>query len=437
MSWRTAATLLGLAMMLAAAGGQEAGQAAAGAAALPAVVPGSRPVVGLALEGGGALGLAHVGVAQWLEEHHVPVDRIAGTSMGALVGGLYATGATPGEMRALALSDAFRNVFTLQTPYAESSFRRQAGPAGLPEAVVVGMKHGPHLRNAVFSDRGVNEFLTRNFANYNGEELEFDRLPIPFRCVATDLNTLGPVTFARGPLPEAVRASISIPGVFSPVEGRNGHALVDGGILDNLPTDVLRQDLHAERVIAVRLEAGPVAAADTSSIVAVLNRAFSAGIARNVAQSVGLADVVVHVPVDKWSGTDYGKAGELMEAGYQAAERSREELLKYALDAEGWNAYLAARAGRQRGAPGALRAVKVEGGGPGAEREVKADMRPLEGRTISADATLRAISLIQANGEYGATWATFDGGGGGDSRDLDAGVVVKLSKTRFGRRICC
>ena len=74
----------------------------------------------------------------------------------------------------------------------------------------------------------------------------------------------------------------------------------------------------------------------------------------------------------------------------------------------------------------------MEGGGPGAEREVKADMRPLEGRTISADATLRAISLIQANGEYGATWATFDGGGGGDSRDLDAGVVVKLSKDPVG-----
>jgi len=429
MSWRTAAIVIGAATMLTAAGGQEAGRTAAAGAGLPAVGPGSPAVVGIALEGGGALGLAHVGVLQWLEEHHVAIDRVAGTSMGALVGGMYATGATPAELRALALSDAFKNVFTLQTPYAESSFRRRQDRRELPQAIVVGMKHGPHLRNALFSDRGVNEFLTRSFAHYNGEGLEFDRLPIPFRCVATDLNTLEAVTFKGGPLPEAVRASISIPGVFSPVEGRDGHTLVDGGILDNLPTDVLRGALGAERVIAVRLETGPVAGADTSSVVAVLNRAFSAGIERNVAESERLADVVVHVPVDQWTGMDYGKGAELMEAGYEAAERSREALLQYALDEAGWKAYMAARAGRRSGGAGLLRAVKVEGGGAGAAREVKADLKPLEGRTIAADATLKAISLIQANGEFGATWATFDAGGGGGA---DAGVVVKLSKDPTG-----
>lgn len=406
---------------LAAAGAQ--GQAAGD---LPPVTPGGRPAIGIALEGGGALGLAHVGVLQWLEEHHIPVDRIAGTSMGALVGGMYATGATPAQLRALALSNAFSRVFSLQTPYAEASFRRRQDRRELPQAIQVGMKHGPHLRNAVFSDRGVNEFLETNFAAYNAEGLEYDRLPIPFRCVATDLNTLEAVTFASGPLPEAVRASISIPGVFSPVEGRNGHALVDGGILDNLPTDVARRDLHADRVIAIDLETGPVASADTSSIVAVLNRAFSAGIERNVAESMRLADVVVHVPVDKWSSTDYAKAGELMAAGYQAAEKNKAALMAFALDDAGWKAYLTARAARAGARLEVVRAVKVEGDGAGARREAMADLKPLEGKPVSAAATLRAMGSIQSNGEFGATWETFNGTGG------DTGIKVRLNKDPIG-----
>ena len=101
-------------------------------------------------------------------------------------------------------------------------------------------RHRPALRNALLSDRGVNEFLANNMLAYNRHELDFNQTPIPFRCVATDLNTLQSITFSSGPLPQAVRASISIPGVFPPVQAANGHFLVDGGILDNLPTDVLK-----------------------------------------------------------------------------------------------------------------------------------------------------------------------------------------------------
>jgi NTE family protein len=396
--------------------------------ALPAVQPPNRPAIGIALEGGGALGLAHVGVLKWLEEHHIPIDRIAGTSMGALVGGLYASGRTPAEMRSIALSDAFSTVFTLQTPYTESSFRRRQDRREVPQALVVGLKHGPQLRNALFSDRGVNEFLTTNFSAYNSRDLDYDRLPIPFRCVATDLNTLQPVTFTAGPLAQAVRASISIPGVFPPVQSLNGHSLVDGGILDNLPTDVLRHDLNADRIIAVHLEVSAVAAADTSSIVAVLNRAFSAGIERNVDESEHLADVVVKVPVDKWSAADYGKGAELIDAGYQAAERSRSALLAYALDADDWNVYLAARASRSAAQSGVLRQVRVEGGEPGTVREVLADMKPIEGQPVSAATALRAISPIQSNGGYAANWETFKPVGDG----TDSGILVRLSRDPTG-----
>ena len=136
-----------------------ASRASARQAPLPAVVPANRPAIGLALEGGGALGLAHVGVIQWFEDHHIPIDRIAGTSMGALVGATYATGHTPAQMRALATSDDFTNVFTLQTPYVDSSFRRRQDRRQSPAVLAVGLAHGAGLPNSLLTDRGVNQFL--------------------------------------------------------------------------------------------------------------------------------------------------------------------------------------------------------------------------------------------------------------------------------------
>jgi NTE family protein len=401
---------------------------------LPAIAPAGRPSIGLALEGGGALGLAHIGVLQWFEEHRIPVDRIAGTSMGALVAGLYATGDSPAEMRAIAVSNAFLGVFTLQTPYSDSSYRRREDRHEVPQAITFGLKHGLGMRNALLSDRGVNEFLITNMPAYNRQDLDYNRMPIPFRCVATDLTTLQSIDFSSGPLPQAVRASISIPGVFPPVEDRHGHFLVDGGILDNLPTDVLKRDLHADIVIAVHLEDAAISGSDTSSIVGVLNRAFSAGIVRNVEQSERLADVIVNVPVGKFSGIDYAKAAQLVQAGYQAAEQGRAALLPFALDAEAWKIHVAARAKRRLALPGDLRQVRVVDGAPGAIRQVLADMKPLDGQPITPARTLDALKPIQSNGEYGASYETYSPAPAAASTvpTPDTGVLVRLSKDPIG-----
>jgi NTE family protein len=406
------------------------------------VQPTGRPAIGIALEGGGALGLAHIGVLQWLEEHRVPVDRISGTSMGSLVGALYATGDTPAQMRALAVTDAFSRVFTLRTSYADSNFRRRQDRRELPDAFTIGLRHRVSLRNALLTDRGVNEFLTVNLPNYNSDELDYNQLPIPFRCVATDLNTLAPVTFASGPLPQAVRASISIPGVFPPVQDRNGHYLVDGGILDNLPTDVLKRDLHAGVIIAIRIEDAPLANSDTTSIIGVLDRAFDAGIQRNVAQAEQLADLVINIPVGSFSGTDYAQAAGLIDAGYKAAEQNRAALLRYALDADGWKAYLTARESRRRLPPGALLQVRVEGPEPGPEpgavREVLRDLKPLEGRPIVPATTLAALKPVQSNGEITADWETFAPAPSASVPSTsavpvpDTGLLVRLSSDPTG-----
>jgi NTE family protein len=447
--WKFASTLLATSLLFAAAAAQQPTQIAASpsGSALPAVQPTDRAAVGVALEGGGALGLAHIGVLQWLEEHHVPVDRISGTSMGSLIGALYATGSSPAAMRAMAVSDAFSRVFTLQTSYSDLSFRRRQDRRELPQAFIIGLRHHLTLRNALLTDRGVNEFLIGNLPDYNRQPLDYDQLPIPFRCVATDLNTLESVTFSSGPLPQAVRASISIPGVFPPVLAPNGHFLVDGGILDNLPTDVLKRDLHADAIIAIRLEDTPLASTDTMSIVGVLGRAFDAGIERNVAQAMRLADVVVNVPVGSLSTTDYAHAAQLIDAGYKAAEQNRAALLRYALDADGWKAYLAARESRRRPQPGLLRQVRVEGPKPGSEpgavREVLHDLKPLEGKPIAPATTLGALRDVQSNGGVTATWETYTpaptsaappapGSSTAGPPTADTGLLIRLSNSRSG-----
>jgi NTE family protein len=452
--WKSAAILLAVTLLATAAAAQEPPKPvpASTGSALPAVQPPGRPAIGVALEGGGALGLAHIGVIDWLEEHRIPVDRISGTSMGSLVGAMYATGSTPAQMRALAAGHAFTRVFTLQTPYSDLSFRRRQDRHELPAALTIGLRHHLTLRNALLTERGVNEFLTSNLPNDNSQELDYNRLPIPFRCVATDLNTLESVTFASGPMPQAVRASISIPGVFPPVQDRNGHYLVDGGILENMPTGVLKRDLHADVIIAIHLNDAAFSSADTRSALGVLNRAFNAGIQHNVAEAERLADVVVKVPLDGFTATDYAHADRLIDAGYKAAEQNREALLRYALDAAGWKAYLAARESRRSPQPGILRQVHVEVPKPGQEqgavREVLADMKPLEGRPITPAATLDALKRIQSNGGISANWETFaptsvpawpptsgtpaSGQATTGTPAPDTGILVRLSNDRTG-----
>ena len=446
--WKSAAVLLAASLLLPVAAAQDAAQLAPAALSLPPVQPPGRAVIGVALEGGGALGLAHIGVLQWLEEHHIPVDRISGTSMGSLVAAFYATGSTPAQMRELAISNAFTSVFTLQTPYSDASFRRRQDLRELPAAFDIGLRHRLTLRNALLTDRGVNEFLTGKMPGYNREELDYDQLPIPFRCVATDLNTLEAVTFASGPLPQAIRASVSIPGVFPPVQARNGHYLVDGGILDNLPTDVLKRDLRADIIIAIHLGDAEPSSFDTNSIVNVLSRAFDAGIQRNVEEAERLADVVVSVPVGNFSTTDYAHGAALIDIGYKAAEQNRAALLRYALDEDSWKAYLAARASRRRPEPGVLRQVRVEDSNPspepsqesGAVREVLADLKPLEGKPISPAGTLDALRPVQSNGGIAATWETFSPAPAPGSSAPpasnppapDTGLLVRLSNDRIG-----
>jgi NTE family protein len=387
------------------------------------------------LEGGGALGLAHIGVLRWLEENHIPVDRMAGTSMGAFIGALYASGRSVDEIQTMALGSA--NVFTLQAPYSDVSFRRREDRKDLPQAITLDLNGGIGLRNAVLSDAGLNELLREQFSAYNNEDVSFDRMPIPFRCVATDLNSLTPIVFGNGSVAQAVRASISIPGIFSPVK-YNGHYLVDGAIVDNLPTDVAKADLQSEVVIAVHLATSDFVENDVHSILGIFSRAYGAGTARTENSGKLLANILIVAETQKFEPTDYDKARQLIEAGYRAAEQRRSELIRYRIRDEDWNMYLNTRKARVRKSPGTLQIVKVDGGTPAADDAVRRDLDPLRGKSINTRTVSESLRRVEGNGGYIASFETISSlasssPGATAGQSPDDGVIVHLHETD-GRR---
>src|ERR1700730_3509864 len=254
--------------------GQEGGKAVAVASVSPArslpacqEIPASgsatRPRIGVALEGGGALGLAHVGVLQWFEEHHIPVDYVAGTSMGGLVGGFYATGMSPADLKKLIDGVDWNAILSDATPFEDLSFRRKEDQRAYPNAFILGLKNGLSLPAGLNAGHQIGLLIDRITLPYYKSE-SFATLPTPFRCVATDLVSGKQVVFEEGSLAEALRSTMSIPGAFAP-EHDNDRVLVDGGLVNNLPTDVVKQ-MGADIVIAVHLDTQPMEAKDIKSL---------------------------------------------------------------------------------------------------------------------------------------------------------------------------
>src|ERR1700723_4276270 len=206
-----------------------------------------RPRICVVLSGGGARGMAHIGVLKILDEMKVPIDCIAGTSMGAIVGGLYASGMTVEQIESTMLSLDWQEAFHDAPPRPDLTFRRKQDDRNFLVTWPLGLKHGKiFLPKGFIQGQKLQETLrqlTLPFSN----STDFDLLPTPFRTVATDLVTGSAVLLDKGDLSIAMRASISAPGLFAPVETQ-GLLLVDGGRAENLPIDVARQ-MHADILI--------------------------------------------------------------------------------------------------------------------------------------------------------------------------------------------
>jgi NTE family protein len=359
--------------------------------------PKPRPKIGVALEGGGAMGLAHIGVLKWFEEHHIPVDYIAGTSMGGLVGGFYATGMSPEELKALIESLDWRKILSDRAPYEDLSFRRKEDQRAYPNSLIFGLRHGLSAPAGLIPGHQIGLLIDRVTLPY-GDVPSFDALAIPFRCVATDLVSRKSHVFKDGSLAEAMRATMSIPGAFSPVH--DGQAVyVDGGLLNNLPTDVVRQ-MGADIVIAVHLETAPAEGKDIQSIFGVLQQSVRVVLETNELRGMERADAVVSVHLAEFGTTEYTKSEEIMQRGYEAAKERARLLEAFALDNPAWEEHLQARDARRRHEAPVPQFIQVTGTNEHGAIDVARYLKSFQGKPLNPQKLDEVLTRLTGVGRY-------------------------------------
>ncbi|MGA8438695.1 MAG: patatin-like phospholipase family protein [Candidatus Sulfotelmatobacter sp.] len=361
-------------------------------------MPAQRPRIGLALSGGGALGLAQIGVIQWLEENHIPVDRIAGTSMGSIIGVMYATGMSPAEMQRFAEGIDWNEALLPEPTYRQLSYRRKQDRRAFQVEAALGIKHGLRGPNGFDPGLGVGLLLDRIAFPESGIA-SFDELPIPFRCVATDMQSGDRVVLHDGSLPRAVRASMAIPGVFTPVQIA-GRVLADGGMVENIPVEAVRE-MDADSVIAVDLQLPPGGREQLETLTGVLSRAVSVMILQNERRSLALASTTITVDTGNFSIGDYGRVPELIRLGYQSAAGHAAALLPYAIrdDAE-WQEYLTARNARKRPQPEEVQSLIVEGGDSDTNHRIEQHLNSDTGVPLNLPKLETQLTRIAGQGEF-------------------------------------
>ena len=328
--------------------------AAAVSVAQPVIpsTPGRRPRIGLVLSGGGARGAAHIGVLQVLDELHVPIDAIAGTSMGALVGGLYASGLSAQDITQVAGSLNWQDAFHDRPPRTELTFRRKQEDDSYLVDFPVGVRNWSfQLPKGLIKGQSL-EMLLRRLTLPVATISSFDALPTPFRAVATDLATGDPVVMQGGDLASAMRASLSAPGVFVPTQ-REGRVLVDGGIADNVPIDVARK-MNVDILIVVDVGAPLYARERLGSATTISNQMLSILIRRDSTRQLATltrSDILISPDMGGLSSFDFAVVPKAMTAGSRAAQEMLAQLRALALSPDEYARYVADRDAVRRGLP--------------------------------------------------------------------------------------
>jgi NTE family protein len=362
------------------------------------------PRLGLVLSGGGARGLAHVGVLSVLEEEGIAVDCVAGTSMGAAIGGLWAAGHPAARIEELALSLDWQEVFSGQRVRALVPLSRRIDD--VPPAIRIrldGLR--PRLPPARDSDYRLNRLLFRMLAMPSlAAGGDFDRLPVPFRAVATDLATAEPVVLGAGSLPRAVRASMSPPVTIPTIE-TGGRVLVDGGIADNDPVDPAHA-MGAAVVVAVDVTSPPPAREQWGDLVGVGRQLLDALMRHHARRWATKADLVVRPELTGIGAEDFSDPARAIAAGRAAA--------RAALPA------IRALAGAPRPrtvAPNAempsVVEVAVRGTAEVSERTVRAAFGVAPGTPLDVPRVLRGIDRVWATGLFDGLWADLEPAEGG------------------------
>ena len=304
-----------------------------------------RPTVGLVLSGGGARGFAHIGVLKVLEENHIPVDYIGGASMGALIGALYALGKTPDEIETL-VGGLDWDKLLRGSPYFDNlSFRRKEDRRNIPAPITLrGRINNLNLPNALNPGQEIGLLFDRTTLAYAGTT-DFNKLPIPFRAVATDMVKGESVTLKSGSLADSLRATMSIPGIFAPVE-LDGKILADGGLVNNIPTDVVKA-MGADILIVVNIETQLADRDALNNLLGVLSQTINIASLDNSRRSLRQADFIIAPELGDYSIGSFTDSKKIIDLGYDGAEQKIGLLKTLSLDDADWQAHLAARRSRE------------------------------------------------------------------------------------------
>ncbi|MEQ1806616.1 MAG: patatin-like phospholipase family protein [Burkholderiaceae bacterium] len=327
--------------------------------------PGSaqaRPRIGLALGGGGARGAAHIGVLEALQDLRIPVDCVSGTSMGAVIAGAIAAGVLPAQMREAMNRADWKDMFIDSPDWAERNFRNkqltQRFLAGTEIGVTAqGLKYLP----GVLTGQKIKLFLNQLVLSDRAER-NIEALPLPLSIVATDIGTGERIVMRDASLTQAMRASLSIPGLMAPVE-RNGRLLVDGGLVDNVPIREVRERCNADLVIAVNVGSPLLDAKEVTSLFSVAAQMVGILTEQNVSESLGAlkpGDIYIKPDLGDITAADFERHVDAAQRGRSATQAAAVRLRALALSEPDYAAWWARIAG-ERGAPLRIDAIEVAG----------------------------------------------------------------------------
>lgn len=372
----------------------------------PASPPASvqKPRVALVLSGGGARGLTHVGVLKVLEEMKVPVDMIVGTSMGAIIGGLYAAGMGADDLERELLKVDWGDVFERRAPRQLLSQRRKEEDFELSPVLEIGFRDGEfRLPTGAVSTRSL-ELLLRRYTLSTRLLATFDGLPTPFRAVATDMETGKAVVLDHGDLAAAMRASMSVPGVFAPLD-LEGQILGDGGLVNNLPVDVARR-MGADVIIAVNIGT-PLAGRETlGSLLGITTQMVNILTEQNVQASIATltpADLLIQPSLGKLTSADFEKAPELVKIGLDHARSVAEALRRFSADPAGyaqWQASRGMNAQAYAERMGQIKAVRFEGVPESRVEPLALALDTVPGQRVNVPQIEADLQKLSATGDY-------------------------------------
>jgi NTE family protein len=395
----------------------------------PAHVVQQRQKIALVLSGGGARGGAHIGVLRALQELRVPIDAVAGTSIGAVVGGFYVSGMTVQDMEELVESLEWETAFLNSTPRKLKSFRRKRDDDLFLVDLKPGLNDGEfELPSGVVQGQVIDMVLSRETLRASRVE-DFDKLAVPFRAVAGDLATGEAVVLSSGSLARALRASMSIPAALTPIE-IGGRLLVDGGIAMNLPVQVA-QEMGADVVIAVDISSGLLGRETLRTVLDVTeqltNLLTRAGVDEQRGR-LGPQDILLTPTFDEDLGSiSFARMREAIQAGYDAVMSRREQFDRLALDEPRYAAYVASLNDPRMQQLPIVEFLKIDNNSPIADSVVSERLKDVHvGEQLDVDEVERAMNKVYGleyyqNVRYGLV-----------SEEGKTGLEVELDQRSWG-----